>query len=152
MYKSKAVGLPAQMRTGLWVRPERLQQGDCSVASLMRLRKGDKRSNGNACETGSAVGKEKKNSQIAFTDLSVSRVTNCSICIKVPNSVCQQHAVQSCQTFLWCPSRFCPGPVLFTLFTALMASIVNRQNFNHHFYADDTQLLNNAYPKPSTLF
>ena len=27
----------------------------------------------------------------------------------VPKSVCQQQAVQSCQTFLWHPSRFYPG-------------------------------------------
>ena len=39
------------------------------------------------------------------------------------------------------------GPVVFILFTALLASIINRHNSNHHFYADDIQLLNNALPK-----
>ena len=36
------------------------------------------------------------------------------------------------------------GPVLFTLCTTPLASIINRHNLNHHFYADDTQLLNSA--------
>ena len=33
------------------------------------------------------------------------------------------------------------GPVLFTLYTTPLASIINRHNLNHHFYTDDTQLL-----------
>ena len=66
----------------------------------------------------------------------------------VQDSVCQRHAVRSCQTLLWCCSRFCPGPVLFTLLcTTALASIITRHNFNHHFLADDTQLLNSALPE-----
>ena len=39
------------------------------------------------------------------------------------------------------------GPVLFTLYTTPLASIINRHNLNHHFYAKDTQLLNSALPE-----
>ena len=39
------------------------------------------------------------------------------------------------------------GPVLFTLYTNPLASIINHHNLNHHFYADGTQLLNSALPE-----
>ena len=39
------------------------------------------------------------------------------------------------------------GPVLFTLYTNPLASIINRRNLNHHFYVDDTQLFNSALPE-----
>ena len=39
------------------------------------------------------------------------------------------------------------GPVFFTLYTTPLASITNHHNLNHHFYADDTQLLNSALPE-----
>ena len=39
------------------------------------------------------------------------------------------------------------GPVLFTFYTTPLTSIINRHNLNHHFYADDTQLLNRALPE-----
>ena len=34
--------------------------------------------------------------------------------------------------------------VFFTLYSTPLASIINCHNLNHHFYADDTQLLNSA--------
>ena len=40
--------------------------------------------------------------------------------------------------FLWCPSWFCPGA--YPLHP--LASIITCHNLNHHFYADNTQLLN----------
>ena len=39
------------------------------------------------------------------------------------------------------------GPVLFILYTSPLASIINRHDLNHHFYADHTQLLNSALPE-----
>ena len=39
------------------------------------------------------------------------------------------------------------GPVLFTLYTTPLTSIITRHNLNHPFYADDTQLLNSALPE-----
>ena len=39
------------------------------------------------------------------------------------------------------------GPVLFTIYTNPLASIINRHNLNHHFYADDAQLPNSALPE-----
>ena len=39
------------------------------------------------------------------------------------------------------------GPVLFTLYATRLASIINRHSLNHHFYADDIQLLNNVLPE-----
>ena len=38
-------------------------------------------------------------------------------------------------------------PALFTLYTTPLASIIDRHNLNHHFYADDTRLLNSALPE-----
>ena len=35
-------------------------------------------------------------------------------------------------------------PVFFTLYSTPLASNINCHNLNHHFYADDTQLLNSA--------
>ena len=39
------------------------------------------------------------------------------------------------------------GPVLFYLYTTPLASTITRPNLNHHFYADDTRLLNSALPE-----
>ena len=39
------------------------------------------------------------------------------------------------------------GPVLFTIYTNPVASIINRHNLNHHFYADDAQLPDSALPE-----
>ena len=46
------------------------------------------------------------------------------------------------------------GPVLFTLYTTPLASIINCHNLNHHFCADDTQnyLPNNALPENIHVF
>ena len=45
------------------------------------------------------------------------------------------------------PQGFILGPVLFTLYTTSLASIINHHNLNHHFYASDTQLPNSALPE-----
>ena len=39
------------------------------------------------------------------------------------------------------------GRVLFTLYAAPLANITNRHNFQHYFYADDTQLHNSDKPQ-----
>ena len=39
------------------------------------------------------------------------------------------------------------GPVVFTLFTTPLTSIINLNNWNHRFYADDSELLNGAVPE-----
>ena len=39
------------------------------------------------------------------------------------------------------------GPVLFTLYTTPLTSIINLHNWNHRFYANDTELLNGAVLK-----
>ena len=38
------------------------------------------------------------------------------------------------------------GPVLFTLYTPPLASIISRHNLNHHLYANDTQRLTRKQP------
>ena len=59
------------------------------------------------------------------------------------NSIQSHHGKLSCGV----PQGFVLGPVLFTIYATPLASIINRHNLKHHFYADDSQLFNSALPE-----
>lgn len=65
----------------------------------------------------------------------------------VPNSVSQQHAVWSCQTFLWHLSRFSPGACPLHLLYYPSSLHHQPSQLDNHFYDDNTQLLKSAFPE-----